>query len=84
MAAQLFGGKGPSKRGEPMAKFAGAVQQGSAEAFDAIRAAIEQTQDPVVEATEEQTDKLLQPLENIFQAVKTGFVYKVVGNLLDK
>jgi outer membrane PBP1 activator LpoA protein len=66
-----------------MAKFAGAVQQGSAEAFDAIRAAIEQTQDPVVEATEEQTDKLLQPLENIFNAVKNGFVNKVVGNLLD-
>jgi len=37
----------------------------------------------VVEATEEQTDKLLQPLENIFNAVKNGFVNKVVGNLLD-
>jgi tape measure domain-containing protein len=72
-----------TKLGGPMAKFAGAVQQGSAEAFDAIRAAIEQTQDPVVEATEEQTDKLLQPLENIFNAVKNGFVNKVVGNLLD-
>ncbi len=83
MAAQLFGGKQATKQGGPMAKFAGAVQQGSAEAFDAIRAAIEQTQDPVVEATEEQTDKLLQPLENIFQAVKNGFVNKVVGNLLD-
>ena len=83
MAAQLFGGKEAAGRSGPMAKFAGAVQQGSAEAFDAIRAAIEQTQDPVVEATEEQTDKLLQPLENIFNAVKNGFVNKVVGNLLD-
>jgi tape measure domain-containing protein len=83
MAAQLFGKKPAAVKGDPMAKFAGAVQQGSAEAFDAIRAAIEQTQDPVVEATEEQTDKLLQPLENIFQAVKNGFVNKVVGNLLD-
>lgn len=82
--AQLFGGKAPmANRKDPLGQFAGAVQQGSVEAFQSIQAAIAQAQDPAVQATEEQTDKLLAPLEGILNAVKTGFVGKVVGNLLD-
>lgn len=82
--AQLFGSKAKMIRAtDPMQKFAGAVQKGSSAAFEAIRAAIEQNQDPVVEATEQQTDKLLEPLGGILAAVKNGFVNKVVGNLLD-
>ena len=81
--AQVFGGKAALNRKDPVAQFAGAVQQGSVEAFQSIQAAIAQAQDPAVQATEEQTDKLLAPLEGILNAVKTGFVGKVVGNLLD-
>lgn len=81
--AQIFGGKATRNRKDPIGQFAGAVQQGSVEAFQSIQAAIAQAQDPAVQATEEQTDKLLAPLEGILNAVKTGFVGKVVGNLLD-
>ena len=59
------------------------MQQGTAEAYAAIAAALKQETDPVVEATEQQTNKLLEPLGVMANALKNGLVQKVVGNLLD-
>ena len=85
--AQIFQGKEKLAQKaismDPRNEFAGAVQQGTAEAYAAIAAALKQERDPVVEATEQQTDKLLQPLEVMANALKNGFVQKIVGNLLD-
>ena len=81
--APLFAGKATAKSMDPRNEFAGAVQQGTAEAYAAIAAALKQDKDPAIQATEEQTDKLLQPLEVMANALKNGFVQKVVGNLLD-
>ena len=84
MAIQpLLSGKPTGRSMDPRNEFAGAVQQGTAEAYAAIAAALRQDKDPAVQATEEQTDKLLQPLEVMANALKNGFVQKVVGNLLD-
>ena len=85
--AQIFQGKEKLAQKaismDPRNEFAGAVQQGTAEAYAAIAAALRQDKDPAVQATEEQTDKLLQPLEVMANALKNGFVQKVIGNLLD-
>lgn len=84
MALQpLLNGKPTGRSMDPRNEFAGAVQQGTAEAYAAIAAALKQEKDPAAQATEEQTDKLLQPLEIMANALKNGFVQKVVGNLLD-
>jgi len=81
--APLFAGKATAKSMDPRNEFAGAVQQGTAEAYAAIAAALKQETDPVVEATEQQTNKLLEPLGVMANALKNGLVQKVVGNLLD-
>jgi len=81
--APLFAGKATAKNMDPRNEFAGAVQQGTAEAYAAIAAALKQETDPVVEATEQQTNKLLEPLGVMANALKNGLVQKVVGNLLD-
>ena len=81
--APLFAGKATPKSMDPRSEFAGAVQQGTAEAYAAIAAALKQETDPVVEATEQQTNKLLEPLGVMANALKNGLVQKVVGNLLD-
>ena len=85
--AQIFQGKEQLAKKtlsmDPRNEFAGAVQQGTAEAYAAIAAALKQETDPVVEATEQQTNKLLEPLGVMANALKNGFVQKIVGNLLD-
>lgn len=81
--APLFAGKATAKNMDPRNEFAGAVQQGTADAYAAIAAALKQETDPVVEATEQQTNKLLEPLGVMANALKNGLVQKVVGNLLD-
>lgn len=84
MALQpLLNGKPTGRSMDPRNEFAGAVQQGTAEAYAAIAAALKQEKDPAVQATEEQTNKLLEPLGVMANALKNGFVQKVVGNLLD-
>ena len=85
--AQIFQGKEKLAQKaismDPRNEFAGAVQQGTAEAYAAIAAALKQEQEPVVKATEKQTETLMQPLAAMANALKTGLVQKVVGNLLD-
>jgi len=85
--AQIFQGKEKLAKKtinmDPQNQFAGAVQQGTAEAYAAIAAALKQEQEPVVKATEKQTETLMQPLAAMANALKTGLVQKVVGNLLD-
>ena len=81
--APLFAGKATAKSMDPRNEFAGAVQQGTAEAYAAIAAALKQETDPAVQATEQQTEKLLEPLGIMANALKNGFVQKVIGNLLD-
>lgn len=64
-------------------QFAGAVQQGTADAYAAIAAALRQDLDPQVEATKEQTKTLLEPLELIANSVKNSVPFKLVTTLLD-
>jgi len=84
MALQpLLNGKPTGRSMDPRSEFAGAVQFGTAEASAAIAQAIAQNKEPAVEATEQQTETLMQPLNVMANALKNGFVQKIVGNLLD-
>lgn len=84
MAIQpLLNGKPTGRSMDPRTEFAGAVQFGTAEASAAIAQAIAQNKEPAVEATEQQTVTLMQPLNVMANALKNGIVQKVVGNLLD-
>ncbi len=84
MAIQpLLNGKPTGRSMDPRTEFAGAVQFGTAEASAAIAQAIAQNKEPAVEATEQQTATLMQPLNVMANALKNGIVQKVVGNLLD-
>ena len=84
MALQpLLNGKPTGRSMDPRTEFAGAVQFGTAEASAAIAQAIAQNKEPAVEATEQQTVTLMQPLNVMANALKNGIVQKVVGNLLD-
>ncbi len=84
MALQpLLNGKPTGRSMDPRSEFAGAVQFGTAEASAAIAQAIAQNKEPAVEATEQQTVTLMQPLNVMANALKNGIVQKVVGNLLD-
>lgn len=73
----LFGDSQETARQQEM-QFAGAFQKGSADAYSAIVAAMTGQRDPLLTATEKQTQATVKPLINIVELLKGGSIVGAV------